>query len=637
MITRRLVLLAALALLILVALPAAAQEPPPVFQQAVADLSARAGRSLTTADFANYAWAQDTYPDTGFGCPTPPAEVRPGPVSGYLITITLEGVTYDYRAAADGSILFLCGQSGEGAPAGSTAAPVTPGAPESCPTGFIGYLEPRLTVGGQARVGDGDFPNRLRSAPTTSAQQIGLLAPGDVMVVVGGPTCADTFVWWQVRAGTQTGWTAEGTPPDDYWLEPVGGAADAPTPAPGVMPQFATDQDGAIALWTVDGGEWTALGEIIAPPMTEDGAITQIVFSPDGTKLAVRVQDYAGDQIINRLYAADAIPGASLELIADDLFTDIAVSFTDTGLLLYAVEDKARGAVQAPGEIGSATVIAQVFAQDATPGAAREPIAEYGFGLGCGGGWSYPAVGAYFREAGYGGRPLTLASTEFGLLHTTNCSGSGLQITDLTSSAADRAVTVSEHLSRVSLSPDGTRLLGFEDDPTGENPDTLTLIDLATRTARPVVTANPPQQAVWTADGRIVYTSFAETGDPVPGTTAEAFTSTGFTAGIPARALTISALDPLTGAESVLYTGPGFQVGRLLPVPGGGLLFSVIPAGESWANAVAANGIPADVTMNALFWDYFQPLLFWLPEDGTAEPLGTGFLATLNPAAFAAG
>ncbi len=637
MIKQRLALLAAVVLLTLAALPLAAQEPPPVFQQAMADLSARAGRSLTQADFANYAWAQDVYPDTGFGCPTPPAEVRPGPVSGYLITITFEGVTYDYRAAADGSILFLCGQSGEGAPAGSTAAPVTPGAADACPTGYSGYLAPRLAVGGQARVGEGEFPNRIRSAPTTSAQQIGLLAPGEVMVVIGGPACADTFVWWQVRAGTQTGWTAEGTTPDDYWLEPVSGAADTLTPAPGVMPQFATDQDGAIALWALDDGQWTALGEIIAPPMTEDGAITQIVFSRDGTKLAVRMQDFAGDQIINRLYAADALPGASLELIADDLFTDIAASFTETGLLVYAVEDKARGAVQEPGEIGSATVIAQVFAQEATAGAAREQIAEYGFGLGCGGGWSYPAVGAYFREAGYGGRPLTLASTDFGLLHTTNCSGSGLQITDLTGSAADRAVTVGEHLSRVSLSPDGTRLAGFEDDPTGENPDTLTVIDLATLTARPLNTANAPQQAVWTADGRIVYSSYAETGETVPGTTAEAFTNTGFTAGIPARTLTISALDPLTGAESVIYTGPGFQVGRLLPAPGGGLVFSVIPAGESWASAVAADSIPADVTMNALFGDYFQPLLFWLPEDGTAMPLGAGFLATINPAAFAAG
>ena len=79
---KRLLVLLCLLLLVLGALPAAAQEPPVVFTQAVADLSARTGQSLTTADFANFAWAQDVYPDTGFGCTNPPATVRSGPVSG---------------------------------------------------------------------------------------------------------------------------------------------------------------------------------------------------------------------------------------------------------------------------------------------------------------------------------------------------------------------------------------------------------------------------------------------------------------------------------------------------------------------------------------------------------------------------
>jgi hypothetical protein len=101
--------------------------------------------------------------------------------------------------------------------------------------------------------------------------------------------------------------------------------------------------------------------------------------------------------------------------------------------------------------------------------------------------------------------------------------------------------------------------------------------------------------------------------------------------------VSISSLDPATGEESVLYSGPGYQAGKLLPLPGGDLVFTVIPAGEAWVAATASNGIPADITQAELFETYFTPLIFRLPSGGTAQSLGEGFQAASNGAALAEG
>ncbi len=635
---KRLLFVLCLALLALAALPAFAQQPP-MFDQAVADLSARAGRALTTEDFASYAWAQDVYPDTSFGCATPPSEVSPGPVSGYVITITFEGVTYDYRASADGSILFLCSESGQGEQPASTPAPGTPEAVDDCPTGFVGYLPPRLTVGTDARVADGEAPNRLRSAPSTSAQQIGLLQPGEEMEVVGGPACADGYVWWQVRAGTLTGWTVEGALPDTYYLEPVGGAGTAATPNAGAVPQFATVQQNAIALWELGVDSLIPVGEILTPAMTNNGYVAQIVFSPDGETLAFRLVDFPGGQMVNSVYVADAAAGAVPQLVAEGLFTEMPVSFTPDGALLYAVEDVERGMVElANSEAGGSGVIAQVFQQALTDGAAPEQIYEFGFGVGCGGGWSYPAVGAYNAETGYGGRPLILALTDYGLVYSTNCTGSGVRIYDANSPSEVKNNEVGMRLSRAVVSPDGTQIAGTEDEQAGFGPGTLTIIDLATLEGRTLATAAEPAQIAWTPDGQIIYSSAAETGDIVPGSTGEAFVNMGFAAGIPARAVTIAQLDPETGAELVLYTGPGYQVGKLLPLPGGDLVFSVIPAGEDWIAAVTDGTLPTDGNNTTLFMNYFVPVIYRLPAiSETAVPIGAGFQSALNAPALASG
>lgn len=85
----------------------------------------------------------------------------------------------------------------------------------------------RLTVGGQGQVAPGTA-NRLRSAPSTSGEQVGQIPGGSIFEVLEGPECAGGFLWWRVQYENVTGWTVEGNA-SEYFVDPVV-PADEPTP-----------------------------------------------------------------------------------------------------------------------------------------------------------------------------------------------------------------------------------------------------------------------------------------------------------------------------------------------------------------------------------------------------------------------
>ena len=78
----------------------------------------------------------------------------------------------------------------------------------------------QLEVGATAEIRVDDL--RLRSEPTTAAEVVSHSIAGDRVRVVSGPQSSDGFVWFEVSAGTITGWVATG-PADDPWLVPATG------------------------------------------------------------------------------------------------------------------------------------------------------------------------------------------------------------------------------------------------------------------------------------------------------------------------------------------------------------------------------------------------------------------------------
>ena len=92
------------------------------------------------------------------------------------------------------------------------------------PTAFTcsGAPATRLKPGDRAYASDqSTTPSRVRSAPGTGTEILGLILPRQVMEIQDGPQCAGGYVWWKVRlqGGDLTGWIAEGNTAS-YWLEP---------------------------------------------------------------------------------------------------------------------------------------------------------------------------------------------------------------------------------------------------------------------------------------------------------------------------------------------------------------------------------------------------------------------------------
>jgi hypothetical protein len=98
---------------------------------------------------------------------------------------------------------------------------IPPPAAITCP----GAPATRLNANGYAYAStQSSVSNRVRSAPGTGANILGLLLPGKAVQITGGPQCVEGYVWWKIKAleGTLDGWTAEGQG-KDYWLVPCGG------------------------------------------------------------------------------------------------------------------------------------------------------------------------------------------------------------------------------------------------------------------------------------------------------------------------------------------------------------------------------------------------------------------------------
>lgn len=103
--------------------------------------------------------------------------------------------------------------------AGQAVPATAPSVAQPVSNGDCSHAPPaRLTVGAQARVTPG-LPNKVRSAPSISAGQIGSIPGEAVFAVIGGPQCADGYRWWQVDYQGLVGWTASGYD-GEYWVAP---------------------------------------------------------------------------------------------------------------------------------------------------------------------------------------------------------------------------------------------------------------------------------------------------------------------------------------------------------------------------------------------------------------------------------
>lgn len=94
-----------------------------------------------------------------------------------------------------------------------TLAPITRIPP--CPNAPM----TRLIIQERARVTDNGEDLNLRRGPGTDQQIIQRIEPGEIFLVLDGPTCAEEYVWYQINYQGTLGWIAEGDF-EQYYTEP---------------------------------------------------------------------------------------------------------------------------------------------------------------------------------------------------------------------------------------------------------------------------------------------------------------------------------------------------------------------------------------------------------------------------------
>lgn len=80
----------------------------------------------------------------------------------------------------------------------------------------------RLAVGERAHtLKEPPLPQRLHKEAGKETERTGWIQPGETVLILEGPVCAEDWVWWKVRTltGGYTGWATEGDE-EDYWLIP---------------------------------------------------------------------------------------------------------------------------------------------------------------------------------------------------------------------------------------------------------------------------------------------------------------------------------------------------------------------------------------------------------------------------------
>lgn len=356
-----------------------------------------------------------------------------------------------------------------------------------------------------------------------------------------------------------------------------------------VMSFVAQAQDVGQPFAAIEDGTLTLYGLSAEPVKVNNPAntgITSLVWSPDGKTLAYLLTDT--DYVTHLMITDGGVPAA---LDAGEIEAGFPVTFTNDGFILYV----GRGELTGPDMSDYQAVVKRIAAE---AGALPEALGRFAFQVGCGGGSPLPGDWRYWDEAGFGGNYLTLAMTDFGLLHSTRCAGVGLALLDL-QTGEDKLIGPGftqdgaplEGYSRAALSPDGKQVAALYiryDEPLPKR--TLAIIDLATLDVAQVPTADNPDQIAWGSDGALFYsvvTFKTNVVDALTDAEKDKLRETN-TMDIPGNEVFIHQINPASGEAQVIYGDYAYAIGRMAVTANGeSLMFSQVANQDAWIKAIA--------------------------------------------------
>jgi hypothetical protein len=488
-----------------------AQGTPPttLINAALADMSTRVGTTLTLNDLASWRWTQSNYPDTSLSCPQAGQTYSQVLTNGYQLLFIYNGGTYDYRASADGQILFLCSGPASAPSVVPTTSAATAIPAQAVPTQSTGRavctgaMNTRLNVGMEARVRQSGLAVNVRGTPTSTGVKVALMAPGDTFQVVGGPQCGESIVWWQVLYGEVTGWAGEGAN-GLYWVEPTGttvttSATPAATTSAPPAPQAAqiyspiTESQAAITAQTA-----TQLDRLVELPVGE--AVTSVAWS--GQTLAVtstsglNLYSSAAFTLAPRFFQVPNGPTTDAAFSPDG--TLLATAHHDTTVRLW---DLSVGGLRAVLRGHTQPVWAVVFSPDgqmiaSTSGSADAP-GDNVIRL-----WEVSSRGQLAVLAGHTGPVTAVAFSPDGTLIASGGEDNTVRLWDVASASPGTVLPdQAKPVRAVAFSPDGTWLASAGDGAV------IQLWEVGPGTQIALESPSPVTALVFSADGSLLVSA----------------------------------------------------------------------------------------------------------------------------------
>lgn len=313
-----------LLLLLVMPLAALAQDAPLAqIEAALAELNARLGASLTLETVDNWTWDEEDFSDTSLGCPQPDQMYAQVITRGYIITFTQDGTTYDYRASADGSTVFLCSVTEGRVTPEATAEPAVTAAPAV--DAISAENAAQVTLIAQI---EGDFAAVMDYSPTGNTIALAGLTVPD-------PASNDTPAVLVFNANDLTEAPQELLP----GAEPVISMTYVPTSVGASL--VTGGMQGSIAIFPVEPESFDIL--FMQAPVAVQ-SVMDIAVSPDGTVIASANNSMASSVVTEQgAYLWNANTGEQLTFIELDT-APMSVAFSPDGLLL-AVGDT-EGTIQ---------------------------------------------------------------------------------------------------------------------------------------------------------------------------------------------------------------------------------------------------------------------------------------------------
>lgn len=216
--SRLMFVLCLLSLLLAVGMAFAQDVPAPV-NTALGRLNQETGGNYALGSSTAYNFREEVFNGNNLGCDSV-ASTESGQFRGYVVTFDTDfngSFEWDIRVSSDSQIVIVCRRPVAPQPT-SEPGPVLPTAtPSACSS-----LTPVLSIGVQGRILPPE-PNILRASADLRGEFVADIQVGDIVTVLDGPRCTNSYTWWQVDYAGRIGWTVENDG-SEYWMEVVGAA-----------------------------------------------------------------------------------------------------------------------------------------------------------------------------------------------------------------------------------------------------------------------------------------------------------------------------------------------------------------------------------------------------------------------------